>query len=150
MTATFRQMVAYSLAMAGGVFISLWFIFMVLGFGGERLPAASSVTDTAAPTPPVEDTPAPAVSPAMAPAPPEPQPAKLDLSSPLAAKMQGALLKNGYSLGKDGDDRDVNDVNDVNDGTLAALEAFQDNNALPVQPTCDERCWTMLGFPDQK
>jgi hypothetical protein len=31
--------------------------------------------------------------------------------------------------------------------TLVGLEAFQDSNALPVQPKCDQQCWTALGLP---
>ena len=53
-------------------------------------------------------------------------------------RMQRALIRKGYSVGP----ADA----DGNDETLTALEAFQDNNALPVQPTCDQQCWTALGL----
>ena len=52
----------------------------------------------------------------------------------------GALIKNGYSVGLAGAD------GNLNDDTLAALGGFQDNNALPVQPSCDQECWTALGL----
>lgn len=61
-------------------------------------------------------------------------------SGPLVTQLQGALIKNGYSAGLAGAD------GKLNDDTLAALEAFQDNNALPVQPSCDQQCWTALGL----
>ena len=62
-------------------------------------------------------------------------------SGPLVTQLQGALIKDGYSLGLAGADGNLNDE------TLAALGAFQDNNALPVQPYCDQPCWTALGLP---
>ena len=61
-------------------------------------------------------------------------------SGPLVTQLQGALIKRGYSIGVEGADGNFFD----ND-TLTALGAFQDNNALPVQPRCDQQCWTMLG-----
>lgn len=61
-------------------------------------------------------------------------------SGPLVTQLQGALIKNGYSVGLAGAD------GNLNDDTRAALEVFQDNNALPVQPTCDQQCWTALGL----
>ena len=59
---------------------------------------------------------------------------------PLVTRMQGALIAKGYGLGLVGAD------GDFNDDTLMALGAFQDNNALPMQPTCDPACWTALGL----
>jgi peptidoglycan hydrolase-like protein with peptidoglycan-binding domain len=51
--------------------------------------------------------------------------------------LQHALIANGYSVGAaDGK---------FGDKTLAALEAFQDNSALPVQPLCDKATWAALG-----
>jgi hypothetical protein len=53
-------------------------------------------------------------------------------------KMQRALVKKGYSIlpaGPHGQDN-----------TLTALEAFQDDSALPVQPKCDQQCWSALGL----
>jgi peptidoglycan hydrolase-like protein with peptidoglycan-binding domain len=58
----------------------------------------------------------------------------------LVKQMQGALIKNGFSVGAGG----ANGV--FNDDTLTALEAFQDSNALPVQAKCDQQCWTALGL----
>ena len=59
---------------------------------------------------------------------------------PLVIQMQGALIAKGYGVGLAGAD------GDFNDDTLMALGAFQDNNALPVQQTCDQECWTTLGL----
>ena len=58
----------------------------------------------------------------------------------LVKQMQGAIMKNGSSVGPDG----ANGV--FNDDTLKGLQAFQDNNALPVQAKCDQQCWTALGL----
>jgi N-acetylmuramoyl-L-alanine amidase len=58
----------------------------------------------------------------------------------LVKQMQDALINNGFSVGPSG----ANGV--FNDGTLTALEAFQSNNALPVQPKCDQKCWSALGL----
>jgi len=60
----------------------------------------------------------------------------------LLAQLQGALTRKGYSVGSGG--------TDGNDNTLSALEAFQSDNALPVQPKCDQQCWTALGLPDPR
>ena len=61
-------------------------------------------------------------------------------SGDMVKQMQGALIKNGFSCGHAGAD------GNFNKDTLNALEAFQDNNALPVQPKCDQACWTKLGL----
>lgn len=61
-------------------------------------------------------------------------------SGPLVTRLQGALIKNGYSVGLAGAD------GNLNDDALAALGGFQDNNALPMQPSCDQECWTALGL----
>jgi hypothetical protein len=53
-------------------------------------------------------------------------------------KMQHALIKKGYSILPTGPHGQ--------DNTLTALEAFQDDSALPVQPKCDQPCWTALGL----
>lgn len=58
----------------------------------------------------------------------------------LLAQLQGALVGKGYSVGPAGADG--------NDDTLTALEAFQSDNALPVQPKCDQQCRTALGLPN--
>jgi hypothetical protein len=58
----------------------------------------------------------------------------------LLTQMQSALVRKGYWVGAAGADG--------NDDTLAALEAFQSNNALSVQPKCDQQCRTALGLPD--
>lgn len=62
--------------------------------------------------------------------------------SPLVTQMQGKLIKKGYLIGAVGAD------GNFNDNTLTALEAFQDNNALPVQTKCNQQCWTALGLPE--
>jgi hypothetical protein len=58
----------------------------------------------------------------------------------LLTQLQGALVRKGYSVGPAGAD--------ANDNALTALEAFQDDHALPVQPKCDQHCRTALGLPD--
>jgi hypothetical protein len=58
----------------------------------------------------------------------------------LLAQVRGALVAKGYSVGPDGAD--------ANDSTLTALQAFQDDQALPVQPNCDRQCRTALGLPN--
>jgi hypothetical protein len=60
----------------------------------------------------------------------------------LLAQLQSALVGKGYSVGPAGADG--------NDSTLTALEAFQDNKGLLVQPKCDQQCRTALGLPDVK
>ena len=59
-------------------------------------------------------------------------------------QMQDALVAKGYGVGSAGVD------GDFNGDTLTALAAFQDNNALPVQQTCDQGCWTALGLSLRK
>jgi hypothetical protein len=54
------------------------------------------------------------------------------------AKMQRALIGKGYAIAPSDSDGD--------DNTLIALEAFQDDSALPVQPKCDQACWKALGL----
>jgi peptidoglycan hydrolase-like protein with peptidoglycan-binding domain len=61
---------------------------------------------------------------------------------PLVTQMQGKLVKKGYSVSPAGAD------GNFNDDTLTALEAFQDDNALTVQPKCDQQCWTALGLSE--
>jgi peptidoglycan hydrolase-like protein with peptidoglycan-binding domain len=55
-------------------------------------------------------------------------------------EMQQALIAKGYSCGAAGAD------GRFGDHTLNALEAFQDNSALTVQPLCDEKTWAALGL----
>jgi peptidoglycan hydrolase-like protein with peptidoglycan-binding domain len=62
-------------------------------------------------------------------------------SGDLVKQMQGALIGKGYSCGPSGAD------GKFNDGTLAGLESFQGDNALLVQPRCDQADWTALGLP---
>jgi peptidoglycan hydrolase-like protein with peptidoglycan-binding domain len=52
--------------------------------------------------------------------------------------MQWALISNGYSVGPAGA------TGTFDNDTTTALEAFQDNAALPVQPLCDKATWTAL------
>ena len=61
-------------------------------------------------------------------------------TGPLVKQMQGAIIKNGFSCGPAGADGQFGNA------TLTGLEAFQDDNALPVQPKCDQQCWTALGL----
>ena len=62
-------------------------------------------------------------------------------SGDLVKQMQAAIIKNGFSCGAAGAD------GNFNSDTLTGLEAFQDDNALPVQAKCDQQCWTALGLP---
>ncbi len=64
-----------------------------------------------------------------------------DDSKILVARLQQALIRNGYAVGPAGAD------GNFNNDTRAALQAFQDNNALPVQPMCDDPCWAALDLP---
>lgn len=57
----------------------------------------------------------------------------------MVKSLQHALIAHGYSVGPAG----PNGVFD--DATTSALEAFQDNAALPVQPRCDKATWAALG-----
>jgi hypothetical protein len=52
--------------------------------------------------------------------------------------MQRALIRKGYLI--------IPTDAHGHDNTLTALEAFQDDSALPVQPKCDQQCWTALGL----
>jgi peptidoglycan hydrolase-like protein with peptidoglycan-binding domain len=61
-------------------------------------------------------------------------------SGDLVKEMQHALIAKGYSVGPAG----VNGKFDKD--TLSALEAFQDNAALTVQPRCDKADWAALGL----
>ncbi len=61
-------------------------------------------------------------------------------TGPMVTQMQNALIGKGFSVGSDGAN------GNFNNDTLNALESFQDNNALPVQPLCDQQCWTALGL----
>jgi peptidoglycan hydrolase-like protein with peptidoglycan-binding domain len=58
----------------------------------------------------------------------------------MVTAMQNALIKKGFFVGEAGANGTFNDE------TLGGLEAFQDNSALPVQPLCDQECWTALGL----
>ena len=62
-------------------------------------------------------------------------------TGPMVTQMQNAITAKGNFIGPAG----ANGV--FNDDTLTALEAFQDSDALPVQPLCDQQCWTALGLP---
>lgn len=52
--------------------------------------------------------------------------------------LQHALIANGFSVGPKGADGIFGNA------TTTALEAFQDDNALTVQPLCDKACWAAL------
>jgi peptidoglycan hydrolase-like protein with peptidoglycan-binding domain len=62
-------------------------------------------------------------------------------TGPMVQQMQGAIIAKGFSVGPAGAD------GDFNSDTLSGLQAFQDDNALPVQAKCDQQCWTALGLP---
>jgi peptidoglycan hydrolase-like protein with peptidoglycan-binding domain len=55
--------------------------------------------------------------------------------SSMIKALQGALAANGYSA-------PINGTLDA--ATTAALQAFQGDNALPVQASCDAACWSAL------
>jgi len=59
---------------------------------------------------------------------------------PMVRQMQNALIKKGFSVGTMGADGDFGQA------TLTGLTTFQDDNALPVQPLCDQQCWNALGL----
>ena len=59
----------------------------------------------------------------------------------MVKQMQNAIIKKGFSCGPKGADGSFGNA------TLTALQAFQDDNALTVQPKCDQACWTALGLP---
>ena len=62
-------------------------------------------------------------------------------TGPMVKQMQGAIIKKGFSCGPSGAD------GSFGNDTLTGLEAFQDDNALPIKPECDQKCWTALGLP---
>jgi peptidoglycan hydrolase-like protein with peptidoglycan-binding domain len=62
-------------------------------------------------------------------------------TGPMVTQMQNALIAKKFDIGAAGAD------GAFNDDTLGALESFQDDNALPVQALCDQKCWTALGLP---
>jgi peptidoglycan hydrolase-like protein with peptidoglycan-binding domain len=49
--------------------------------------------------------------------------------------LQAALAANGYAAPLNGT---------FDNATVAALQAFQGDNALPVQASCDAACWSAL------
>src|SRR5215218_3738193 len=112
------QLAVPPLAMAAGVALSLWILLGVLH--SERL---------------------------SYPARPQPAAPKQELGAlemeavpgRTVVEIRAALIRHGYSVGPPGAT--------FNEETLTALLAFQDNNALPVQPTCDQQCWTTLNMP---
>jgi hypothetical protein len=112
------QFATYSVAMAGAVALCLWVLLVPLRIGW---PAGSPELNP-------EDLAAVAL------------PLVPGDCGPLVRRMQDKLIKKGYSVGRTGAD------GNFNDNTLRALGAFRDNNALPVQPTCDPQCWTALGL----
>jgi peptidoglycan hydrolase-like protein with peptidoglycan-binding domain len=62
-------------------------------------------------------------------------------TGPMVTQMQNAIIGKGFSVGTGG----ANGT--FNGDTLTGLGAFQDDAALPVQPFCDQKCWTALGLP---
>jgi hypothetical protein len=134
------MLVTYAVSMAATVYLSLW---AALGLMGPR---AKPHAIGPAPPPILADV--PRRTPASAPHDPAAWPA-IDAGisgrpgdrSVLVGQMQRALTRKGYRVG----DEDYFDA-----GTVAALQAFQDDKALTVQLTCDERCWNALGLADPK
>ena len=61
-------------------------------------------------------------------------------TGPMVTQMQNALIGKGYGVGSTG----ANGA--FEDGTTSALESFQQNNSLPTQALCDQKCWTALGL----
>ena len=57
----------------------------------------------------------------------------------LVKAMQLALIVNGYDIGPAGA------TGTFDDNTLRAVESFQGDAGIPVQPTCDKTTWTALG-----
>ena len=113
------QYATYSVAMATAVALSLWVLFVPLRIGGFAGPVLEQEF------------------PEQEPGSPPPAPGDCGL---LVARMQGKLIEEGYSVASTGAD------GYFGDGTLTALGAFQDNNALPVQPMCVHQCWAALGL----
>ena len=62
-------------------------------------------------------------------------------TGPMVKQMQNALIGKKFSVGSAGAD------GVFNSDTLVALQSFQDDNTLPVQALCDQKCWTALGLP---
>jgi hypothetical protein len=147
--AKYLAYVIYPVAMAGAVGLSLSVLIGLLhvgmpeGYPIAEPPRATTPKPVLAPAITPESPPAPAITPVRKPIDPGISGVPGD-HSPFVGQMQGALIKKGYSVGPAGAD------SHFNDDTLAALEAFQDDKALPVQPTCDQQCWTALGLPDSK
>src|SRR5690349_9141493 len=116
--------------MAGAVYLALW---ATIGLMGPKAAPPANIGLTR-PVPPVTQ---------AASAPPEPiasapEPAPLPLVAGLSGlpgdsnarvgQMQRALIQKGYQVG-------VPDAFDAD--TVTALQAFQDDRALTVQPTCN-------------
>ena len=53
--------------------------------------------------------------------------------------MQLALIVNGYTVGPGGA------TGTFDDNTLSALESFQGDAGVAVQPSCDKASWSALG-----
>jgi hypothetical protein len=138
------QFAVYPVAMASTVGLCLWGLLGPLHIGQPAVYPLPELAPASIPEP----IPVPANTPEPVPIPASNPERKLDLGmagvlgslSPLVTQVQSTLIKKGYSVGPAGAD------GNLNDNTLTALEAFQDDNALPVQPECDQQCRTALGF----
>jgi hypothetical protein len=118
------------LAMAVAVALSLWVLLGLLHIGQ---PAAYTV-------------PEPVALPAST---PEPEPRGSGTAGPslvpsdsrrlVTPALRDALANKGYLVDPA--------APDGSDNALTALGAFQDNEALPVQPKCDRQCRIALGLP---
>jgi hypothetical protein len=130
--------------MAAAVYISLWAAFGLIGpnglVGPKPMPRTIIPVPVSIPAEVSREAPAVAL-----PNPPEAPPIVAGISgrrgdsSALVGQMQRALAKRGYRVGAD---------NHFDSATVRALQAFQGNMALTVQPVCDQQCWNALGLVD--
>ncbi len=142
-----RTLVTYAVCMAATVYLSVWAAIALVGPNGLVRPTSKlpSIIAASAPAPPVvpSDPPAAVVPPSDPPAPP----LVAGISglpgdkSALVGQMQRALVKRGYRVG---------DANHFDADTVTALQAFQNEKALTVQPTCNQQCWDALGLADPR
>jgi peptidoglycan hydrolase-like protein with peptidoglycan-binding domain len=66
-------------------------------------------------------------------------PLRLGDTGDMVKAMQLALIVNGYTVGAGGA------TGTFDDTTLRALESFQGDAGVPVQPSCDNASWSALG-----
>jgi Putative peptidoglycan binding domain len=147
------QFATHSVAMAAAVALCLWVLIGLLGL--NRLAGADPEQKIAVPAQKPAEVEVQKLQqkaePEKLPAGPEQRLGDLRRAAlplapgdggPLVTQMQGKLIDKGYSVGPAGAE------GNFNDNTLTALEAFQDDNALPTEPKCDQQCWAALGLPE--